>query len=105
MSEEKKVIPYAVQKGNRPKIEEVISACLDGEMKQSALDFAAYMRDNQMPFKLHTSTTRSQRADYGGEHICNIIVYGEDDWKHVDRHSQGDPACPIACKPVACPIA
>jgi len=78
MSEEKKTIPTKVQKGNRPKIEEVIDYCLDGDLKQSALDFAVYMRENGMPFKLHTSTTRSQRADYKGDHICNILICGDE---------------------------
>jgi len=68
------LIPNKVQKGNRPKIEEVISGCLEGELQKSALDFAVYMRENKMSFKLHTSAVRSQRADYGGYEICHMIV-------------------------------
>jgi len=92
MSEEKKIIPYKVQKGNRPAIEEVIGACLDGDLKETAMDFALWMRENKMPFKLNTSTTRSQRADYKGERICHIIVYDDEvDFNHVDKHNPGDP--------------
>jgi len=91
MSEDKKVIPYAVGKGNRPKIEEVIAFCLDGELQKSALDFAAYMREYGLPFKLHTSTTRVQRASYKGYEICKIFLYDADDWSHVDIAREGDP--------------
>ena len=87
---ENKVIPYKVQKGNRPKIEEVISCCLDGDLRETALNFAMYMRENKMPFKLNTSSTRSQRADYNGERICQIIVYDEEDWKNVWKNIRFD---------------
>ena len=33
MWEEKSVIPYKVQKGNRPKIEDIISCCLDDNLQ------------------------------------------------------------------------
>ena len=85
------MIPYKVQKGNRPKIEEVISYCLDGDLQRSALDFTAWLRENGMPVKLHTSTTRSQRAEYKGVPICYIIIYGEEDWKSLGGHHRGDP--------------
>ena len=88
----KKPIPYKVQKGNRPSIEDVIECCLDGDIKKAALDFAVYMRENKMPFRLNTSTTRSQRADYKGDRICHIIVYDDEvDFNHVDKHNPGDP--------------
>ena len=90
MPEEKKVIPYAVQKGNRPKIEEVIEYCLDGGLRVAALDFAAFMHESKMPFKIYTSTTRGQRASYKGKIICNIFVYAENDWEHVDQHNPGE---------------
>ena len=74
MENEKKSIAYKVQKGNRPKIEDVIACCLDGELRAVAMDFAVWMRENKMPFKLYTSSTRSQRAAYKNTPICNIIV-------------------------------
>ena len=91
MQDERKFIPYAVQKGNRPKIDAVINNCLDGDLQRSALDFAAYMRDNNMPFRLFTSTTRSQRANYKNQVICMINIYAEEDWNHVDIAREGDP--------------
>jgi len=91
MPEEKKVIPYKVQKGNRPKIEEVIDYCLDGDLQTAALDFAAYMRKSKMPFGACTSSsTRGRSANYKGERICSIFVYAEDDWKYVGQHNPGD---------------
>jgi len=91
MPNEKTVIPYKVQKGNRPKIEEVISSCLDGDLQKSALEFAQFMRDNKIPFKIRSSSTRGQRADYMKEPICTINVYHESDWDKVDSRSEGDP--------------
>jgi hypothetical protein len=92
MEREKKSIAYKVQKGNRPKIEDVIACCLDGDLRIAAIDFAVWMRENKMPFKLNTSTTRSQRADYNGDRICHILVYDDEvDFNHVDRHYPGDP--------------
>ena len=90
MGEERPLIPYAVQKGNRPKIEVVLENCLHGELQGAALDFAAYMQERKMPFRLYSSSTRTQRAVYKGAPICNIIVYNEEDWRHVDRHQPGD---------------
>jgi len=91
MAEEKKSFPYRVGKGNRPKIEEIINYCLDGELKQSALDFAAWLRNNEMPINLHSSTTRGHNARFKGEYICHILIYGQDDWKHVQMCHPGDP--------------
>jgi len=75
-----------VQKGNRPTIEEVITYCLYGELYKTALNFVAYMRENNMPFKLCTSTTRVQKI----ENIGYIFMYGPDDWMHSDKHKLGD---------------
>jgi len=91
MPGEKKLIPYKVEKGNRPKIEEVIENCLDGDLQAAAMDFAVWMRENKMPIKLCTSTTRSQRADYMKEPICNILIFNENDWNKVGGHNEGDP--------------
>jgi len=91
MPEEKRVIPYKAGKGNRPKIEEVIECCLSGQLQAPALDFVRFMRENGMPLRIKSSSTRSQRADYMKEPICNIFVYDENDWDKVDKHSEGDP--------------
>ena len=39
---------YQVQKEINPKVEDVISDYLDGEMKRIALDFIAFLRTNKM---------------------------------------------------------
>ena len=91
MPEEKKVIPYKVQKGNRPKIEEIFEHCLHGKLRETALDFAQFMRENEMKSKLYTSTTRSQVVMYKKEPICNIGVYAEEDWNKINERNEGDP--------------
>ena len=80
----KKVIPYKVQKGNRPEIEEVISACLNGDLHNIAMDFAIWMRENNLPFKLYTSNTRSHTVGYGDMAICRTYIQSEEEMK--DNH-------------------
>ena len=82
MSEVKKIIPCKVGKGNRPKIEEVISACLSGDLHDTAMDFAIWMRENNLQFKIYTSSTRSHTAGYGDMAICRTYILSEDDLKH-----------------------
>jgi hypothetical protein len=79
MSAVKKVIPQKVQKGNRPKVEEAIAYCLDGELQENAINFTMWMRENKMPFKLYTSNTRSYRVDYKGWTLCFIFLHHIDD--------------------------
>jgi len=90
MTIEKKLIPQKVQKGNRPKIEEVIAFCLDGELQKNAIDFTMWMRENKMPFKLYTSNTRSYRVDYKGWTLCYIFLHHIDD-QNCNIH-QGKPS-------------
>ena len=92
MADEKRIIPYKVEKGNRPKMESVIENCLDDELRKPALAFANWMREQKMPFKAcHTSTTRVRRSDYMKEPICDIYVFHESDWNKIDKRNEGDP--------------
>jgi len=84
MAEAKKDILYKVQKGNRPKIEEVISACLDGHLHDIAMDFAVWMRENNLTFKLYTSNTRSHTVGYGDMALCRTFIQSEEEMK--DNH-------------------
>ena len=52
------------------KIEDEIPHFLDGETKQSALDFAAYMRANRMP--LSWQSTNSWKANHKAQNVCVI---------------------------------
>ena len=79
MPTEKNVIPYKVQKGNRPKIEDVIISCLDGELMENALDFAMWMREKKMPFRIRSSNTRWQECRYKGWTLCYIRIYAAGD--------------------------
>ena len=60
---EKKIIslPYKEQKAIKPKIEDLIPNHLDGDMKESALDFIAFLRKNKMAPD-GRSPTRGRRA-------------------------------------------
>ena len=91
MQEVKKKIPYKVQKGNRPKIEEVINYCLDGDLRTAALGFAAWLRTTDFKIQLHASTTRGHNVKYNGVYLCKMLFFGEHDWEHVDSHYPGDP--------------
>ena len=94
MSEEKKAIPYKVQKGNRPKIEEVIAYCLNGELQKNAIDFTMWMRENKMPFNLYTSNTRSYRVDYKKWTFCYMFFHHLDD----DNNEHIPPGTPSHVK-------
>ena len=90
MLKEQKIIPYKTAKGNRPKIEEVIVYCLDGELQKNAVNFTIWMRENKMPFKLYTSNTRSYRVDYKGWTLCYAFLHHMDD---LDNNAhQGQPS-------------
>ena len=70
MSNENDITLLSVQKILKPKIEDVIPAYLDGYVKESALDFIAYMRKNKMqPTWLSHNTWK---VNYKGKGICSI---------------------------------
>jgi len=54
----------------KPQIEDIINANLDGDMKKTALDFAAYIRDNYMPLKW--SGLNTWENDF-----CHIVMFIE----------------------------
>jgi len=89
MPAEKKIVPYKVAKGNRPKIEEVFGYCLYDELRVAALEFAQFMRDNEMLSRLYTSNTREYVVTYKKEPICNIRIFAEEDWKSSGRGDGG----------------
>jgi hypothetical protein len=45
------------------------------------LDFANWLSENDMPIKLHSSTTRGHNARYKNEWICYILIYGANEMK------------------------
>jgi len=63
------------KKTAKPIAEDVIPEILDGEMMNDALHFAAYMRENKMPFKQHTTNRQTQSAKYKGKIICVMVLY------------------------------
>jgi len=72
------------QKTAKPTAEEVIPEILDGELRENALRFAAYMRENKMPFKQHTTNRQTQSAKYKGKTICVLVVYDAIAKKYYD---------------------
>jgi len=57
-----------LQKNTKPKIEDVIPYYLEDDIRQAALDFAAYMRASKMPLKW--ASANRWKALYKGEVIC-----------------------------------
>ena len=72
-------------------MEEVIFACLDGDIQDAAMDFAVWMSENKLPFKICTSTTRSQRAIYNGKVICQMQVYADNEFGVSPKHNPAIP--------------
>lgn len=68
MSELKK----EVAKPKKPEIEDRIEILLDGEMKNIALAFVAYLREKKMPPKSATKT--SWKVSYKGKTVCSISI-------------------------------
>jgi len=62
------------QKTTKPTAEEVIPDILDGDMKKNAMKFAAYMRENKMLLKQHSTSPGSQSAKYKGKIICEVLL-------------------------------
>ena len=56
----------------KPKIEQIISEYLDGDMKKTALEFAKYMRESQIPLKLCTTNTWRWKALYNGKRFIKV---------------------------------
>ena len=71
-------------KKSKPVAEDVIPEVLDGELRENALRFAAYMRENKMPFKQHTTNRQTQSAKYKSKTICKMVVYDANATKYYD---------------------
>jgi len=78
-------LPFGEQKKLKLKIEDEIPKYLDGEMKQSALDFIAYMRANKM--QPSWQSTGSWKANFKGQNIC-VVRLSEGSWCVVPRISR-----------------
>jgi len=69
MSDEKKI---------KPKIDDVISDLLDGEMKKNALNFISYLRENKMSISRASGNAEAKRIDgawkaaYKSKGMCRI---------------------------------
>jgi hypothetical protein len=78
-------LSFREQKELKLKIEDEIPKFLDGETKQFALDFIAYMRANKMqPAWL---STNSWKANHKGQNVCTIRL-SEGSWCVVPRISR-----------------
>lgn len=73
------------QQKTKPKIEDVISDLLEGEMEKNALDFIAYLRENKMSIPRASGNAETKRIDgawkatYKGKGICRIWL-SKDHW-------------------------
>ena len=60
------------KKITKPKIEDLINELLDGEMKENAHDFVAWLRANKFGIST-TSNGNSWKATYKGKTVCRIL--------------------------------
>jgi hypothetical protein len=92
MQTQMKNIPYRVQKGNRPGIEEIIDNCIYGVIRENAKSFIAWLKVNGVAFQKHASTTRQHYATYKNQRLMQIGFWDERvDFNHVGNHHEGDP--------------
>lgn len=61
------------------KIEDVISELLDGDIKQNAMDFVTYLRDNKFTLA-RTSTGESWKIGYKGKGVGRILWLTKNNW-------------------------
>jgi len=74
MSEQKvSLLSFKEQKALKPKIENIISECLVGEMQNAALDFIAYIKSLKMTPRW--SNRNAWVVNYKGRGVCKIYVW------------------------------
>jgi len=73
---EKNVSLSKEQLKTRPKIEDVISGHLEGDRRQNALDFVAYLRENKL--NPGWTATNAWWVNYKGKRLVSIRVRGID---------------------------
>ena len=71
MSEQKDITLLKVQRELKPKIEDMIHTCLDGDAKEIALEFAEHMQAIKIPLKW-ASVHNAWRALHKGKAICYV---------------------------------
>lgn len=64
---------YQQQKAIKPQIEDVIPDYLEGNMANLAIDFASYLRNNQI--KPSWVLTNQWRAVYKNRQICRVTIF------------------------------
>ena len=72
------------QKKARQKIEDFINDLLDGETKENALDFVAWLRANKFGIST-TSNGNSWKTTYKGKTVCRILDMKKGRW-HVENY-------------------
>ena len=70
-------LTFTEQKLIKPKIVDIIDECLTGEMKQSALDFVAYVTTMKMPPRW--SNRNAWVVNFKGKGVCKITMQ-ENGW-------------------------
>ena len=83
MATQNDITLLCVQKIQKPRIEDVIPAYLNGDMKKTALAFATWMHENKMPLKwagLHNAW----KAMCKGKAICYVRLYN-DGWSNSEH--------------------
>lgn len=97
MPEQKKPGQFQQQKTTKPLIEDVIHKHLDGDMRKTALNFVAYLRENGMPpkwFRLDGWTVKYKDQ----KRFCTIWIHKHDccnppswsiSFEYLLRHKEG----------------
>jgi len=65
-------LSFKEQKALKPKIEDIILECLDGEMQNTALDFVAYIQSLKMTPRW--SNRNAWDVRYKNRGVCKIAV-------------------------------
>ena len=61
-------------KYKRPRVEEWVKYCLDGETQEQILDFVEWAREMGFKHKIHSTSNRGHNIFYNKEYMCRMII-------------------------------
>ena len=74
MSEEKKLTSLQQFIKDSPIPEDIIAKCLDGEKKNSALDFVAWLQENKLSLRVSRSSPYLWEAKHKSKTLCHLSI-------------------------------
>lgn len=65
-------------KHKRPKVEEWVKYCLDGEKREQILDFVEWAREMGFKHKIHSTNNSGHNVFYNNEYMCRMMIHAKE---------------------------